>query len=144
MRRKPSTYAEEAKAAGREIIAWTAERSGRLKDGGGWYFHSIVEPIHQMPGLDTRSPRVPAPRAFGLRFQRTPGSPLGFVDDRFDPCRGWGRDQLQGDPAQEAKEGHGHRLGVGVRPHRAVADPFADLVGEQTPEVEWASINDIP
>ncbi|MCT7378152.1 glycerophosphodiester phosphodiesterase family protein [Chelativorans salis] len=39
----PSTYAKEAKAAGLKIISWTAERSGPLKDGGGWYYHSISD-----------------------------------------------------------------------------------------------------
>ena len=37
----PSTYAKEAKAAGLKIIAWTAERSGPLSGGGGWYFKSV-------------------------------------------------------------------------------------------------------
>lgn len=37
----PSTYAKEAKAAGLSIIAWTAERSGPLASGGGWYFQSL-------------------------------------------------------------------------------------------------------
>lgn len=39
----PSVYAEEAKAAGLNLIAWTLERSGPLKNGGGWYFQSIAE-----------------------------------------------------------------------------------------------------
>lgn len=39
----PSAYAKEAKAAGLGIITWTAERSGLLKDGGGWYFQSIKD-----------------------------------------------------------------------------------------------------
>ena len=39
----PSTYAREAKAAGLEIITWTAERSGLLKDGGGWYYQSVSD-----------------------------------------------------------------------------------------------------
>ncbi|WP_088347101.1 MULTISPECIES: glycerophosphodiester phosphodiesterase family protein [Rhodomicrobium] len=37
----PSPYAKAAKEAGLEIIAWTLERSGPLKDGGGWYYQSI-------------------------------------------------------------------------------------------------------
>ncbi len=41
----PSTYAREAKAAGLSIIAWTAERSGPLSGGGGWYFKSIKDAI---------------------------------------------------------------------------------------------------
>ena len=39
----PSTYAEEAKAAGLDIITWTAERSGLLTSGGGWYYQSIKD-----------------------------------------------------------------------------------------------------
>ena len=39
----PSPYAEEARAAGLDIITWTAERSGPLADGGGWYHQSIEE-----------------------------------------------------------------------------------------------------
>jgi len=39
----PSTYAIEAKKAGLEIITWTAERSGLLKDGGGWYYQSTTD-----------------------------------------------------------------------------------------------------
>ncbi len=39
----PSTYAKEAKAAGLEIITWTAERSGPLASGGGWYYQSIKD-----------------------------------------------------------------------------------------------------
>ncbi|WP_320174407.1 glycerophosphodiester phosphodiesterase family protein [Maridesulfovibrio sp.] len=37
----PSVYAKEAKAAGLDIIAWSFERSGLLKNGGGWYYQSI-------------------------------------------------------------------------------------------------------
>ena len=68
------------------------------------------------------------------RSESTPGGSLGFVDDRFDSRGGWGRDQLQCDPAEEANQGHGHRLWVGICSHRAVADPFADLVGEEPTE----------
>lgn len=39
----PSVYAKEAKAAGLEIITWTAERSGLLSEGGGWYYQTITE-----------------------------------------------------------------------------------------------------
>lgn len=42
----PSTYAIEAKAAGLKIIAWTAERSGPLAGGGGWYFKSVKDAIN--------------------------------------------------------------------------------------------------
>lgn len=41
----PSEYANKAKEAGLEIITWTAERSGLLKDGGGWYYQSITDAI---------------------------------------------------------------------------------------------------
>ncbi|WP_420547280.1 glycerophosphodiester phosphodiesterase family protein [Curvivirga sp.] len=41
----PSPYANEAKAAGLKIIAWTVERSGSLKNGGGWYYQSISDLI---------------------------------------------------------------------------------------------------
>ncbi|MEQ6203992.1 glycerophosphodiester phosphodiesterase family protein [Sulfitobacter sp. HNIBRBA2951] len=39
----PSELAVQAKAAGIEMIAWTIERSGPLKDGGGWYYQSIAD-----------------------------------------------------------------------------------------------------
>jgi glycerophosphoryl diester phosphodiesterase len=39
----PSTYADEAKAAGLDIITWTIERSGLLQDGGGWYYQTITD-----------------------------------------------------------------------------------------------------
>lgn len=41
----PSAYAREAKAAGLKIISWSAERSGPLKSGGGYYFQSVRELI---------------------------------------------------------------------------------------------------
>lgn len=41
----PSAYAKEARAAGLQIITWTAERSGLLKDGGGWYYQSVSQVI---------------------------------------------------------------------------------------------------
>ena len=41
----PSAYAEAAKAAGLDIITWTLERSGPLKDGGGSYYQTISEAI---------------------------------------------------------------------------------------------------
>jgi glycerophosphoryl diester phosphodiesterase len=41
----PSAYATEAKAAGLNIITWTAERSGLLKEGGGWYYQSVSDLI---------------------------------------------------------------------------------------------------
>ena len=42
----PSVYAKRAKAAGLEIITWTLERSGLLKDGGGWYYSTIKDAIN--------------------------------------------------------------------------------------------------
>jgi glycerophosphoryl diester phosphodiesterase len=39
----PSEYAVKAKEAGLNIIAWTLERSGPLKSGGGWYYQSIKD-----------------------------------------------------------------------------------------------------
>ncbi len=41
----PSEYAKAAKDAGLEIITWTLERSGPLKDGGGWYYQSITDAV---------------------------------------------------------------------------------------------------
>jgi glycerophosphoryl diester phosphodiesterase len=37
----PSVYAERAKAAGLELIAWSFERSGPLTEDGEWYHNSI-------------------------------------------------------------------------------------------------------
>ncbi|GLK82370.1 glycerophosphodiester phosphodiesterase family protein [Ancylobacter defluvii] len=37
----PSLYAQEAKKASLGLIAWSLERSGPLKDGGGYYYQSI-------------------------------------------------------------------------------------------------------
>lgn len=42
----PSLYAKEANKAGLKIITWTAERSGPLKSGGGWYFQSVKKAIN--------------------------------------------------------------------------------------------------
>jgi glycerophosphoryl diester phosphodiesterase len=41
----PSEYAEAAKAAGLDIITWTLERSGLLKNGGGYYYQAVTEVI---------------------------------------------------------------------------------------------------
>ncbi|MCE9686935.1 glycerophosphodiester phosphodiesterase [Shewanella sp. AS16] len=41
----PSEYALAAKAAGLDIITWSLERSGLLKDGGGWYYQGVTEAI---------------------------------------------------------------------------------------------------
>ena len=43
---EPSTYARLAKAAGLDIITWTLERSGLLKDGGGWYYQTTTNVIN--------------------------------------------------------------------------------------------------
>jgi glycerophosphoryl diester phosphodiesterase len=42
----PSEYAENARAAGLDLIAWTVERSGPLADGGGWYHQTITDAIN--------------------------------------------------------------------------------------------------
>ncbi|WP_457589986.1 glycerophosphodiester phosphodiesterase family protein [Jiella marina] len=41
----PSPYADEAKAAGLDIITWSLERSGPLAGGGGWYYQSISDVV---------------------------------------------------------------------------------------------------
>ena len=41
----PSVYAKAAKAAGLDIITWTLERSGFLRDGGGFYYQSVEDVI---------------------------------------------------------------------------------------------------
>lgn len=41
----PSHYAIKAKAAGLKIITWTTERSGFIKNGGGWYYQTISKVI---------------------------------------------------------------------------------------------------
>ncbi len=43
---EPSEYAKRAKAAGLDIITWTLERSGPLKDGGGWYYQTTKDVIN--------------------------------------------------------------------------------------------------
>jgi len=42
----PSTYAMHAKAAGLDIITWTLERSGFLKNSGGFYYQTVTEVIN--------------------------------------------------------------------------------------------------
>ena len=43
----PSQYAQNAKAAGLNIIAWSLERSGILaQDKGGWYFQTVGAVVH--------------------------------------------------------------------------------------------------
>ena len=37
----PSQYALNAKEAGLKLITWTLERSGLLKDNGGWYYQTV-------------------------------------------------------------------------------------------------------
>lgn len=41
----PSALAIGLKEAGIKTIAWSFERAGPLKDGGGWYFHSVSDAI---------------------------------------------------------------------------------------------------
>jgi len=43
---KPSKYARRAKAAGLDIITWTLERSGLLKNGGGFYYQTVTDVIN--------------------------------------------------------------------------------------------------
>ena len=38
-----SPYALAAKDAGLKIIAWSFERSGSLRSGGGWYYQSVSD-----------------------------------------------------------------------------------------------------
>lgn len=42
----PSEYAHNAKKAGLNIITWSFERSGPLKNGGGWYYQTINPAIN--------------------------------------------------------------------------------------------------
>ena len=42
----PSTYSMYAKAAGLDIITWTLERSGLLKNGGGFYYQTVTDVIN--------------------------------------------------------------------------------------------------
>ncbi|WP_027184374.1 glycerophosphodiester phosphodiesterase family protein [Desulfovibrio inopinatus] len=44
-----SEYAKQAKAAGLDIITWSLERSGPLRDGGGWYYQTVND-ITNNPG----------------------------------------------------------------------------------------------
>lgn len=41
-----SDYAHNAKAAGLKIITWSFERSGPLKNGGGWYYQTVNPAIN--------------------------------------------------------------------------------------------------
>ncbi len=58
----PSAYADEARAAGLQIITWSFERSGPLAEGGGWYYQSIEKAISgdgdMMPVLDVLAQQV--------------------------------------------------------------------------------------
>ncbi|MFC6381192.1 glycerophosphodiester phosphodiesterase family protein [Psychrobacter glacincola] len=42
----PSTYALQAKANGLDIVTWSLERSGPLKNGGGWYYSGLGDAIN--------------------------------------------------------------------------------------------------
>ena len=42
----PSEYARNAKQAGLKMITWSFERSGPLKNGGGWYYQTINPAIN--------------------------------------------------------------------------------------------------
>src|SRR5262249_43172158 len=41
----PSQYTRDAHAAGLDIITWTLERSGFLKNGGGFYYQTVTPVI---------------------------------------------------------------------------------------------------
>jgi glycerophosphoryl diester phosphodiesterase len=43
----PSAYAKAAKAARLNIITWSLERSGSLRQGGGWYYQTISDAIER-------------------------------------------------------------------------------------------------
>ena len=43
----PSAYARAARSAGLDLVAWTLERSGPLRGGGGWYYQSITPAIRR-------------------------------------------------------------------------------------------------
>jgi glycerophosphoryl diester phosphodiesterase len=43
----PSALSVAAKEADLEIITWTLERSGPLRNGGGWYYQTVTEQISQ-------------------------------------------------------------------------------------------------
>jgi len=42
----PSEYAENARTASLDMIAWTVERSGPLANGGGWYYQTVTDTIN--------------------------------------------------------------------------------------------------
>ena len=42
----PSEYAQNARTAGLDMIAWTVERSGPLASGGGWYYQTVTDAIN--------------------------------------------------------------------------------------------------
>jgi glycerophosphoryl diester phosphodiesterase len=43
----PSSYANDVKSAGLDIITWSLERSGVMaQDKGGWYYQSVTSGIH--------------------------------------------------------------------------------------------------
>lgn len=46
----PSAYAQNAKAAGLDIITWTLERSGILADGNNGYYYQTIDPAIQREG----------------------------------------------------------------------------------------------
>ena len=58
----PSPYADAAKEAGLELIAWSFERSGTLTDGGGFYYQSVKPAIRKdadmLLALDALAQRV--------------------------------------------------------------------------------------
>jgi len=46
----PSAYAQNARAAGLDIITWTLERSGILADGNNGYYYQTIDSAIQREG----------------------------------------------------------------------------------------------
>jgi glycerophosphoryl diester phosphodiesterase len=42
----PSEYARNTRRAGLDVITWTLERSGLLKNGGGFYYQTVTPIIN--------------------------------------------------------------------------------------------------
>ena len=62
----PSQYAQDAKAAGLEIITWTLERSGILADGDGGYYYQSINPALKNEGVTMEALHVLA-KDVGIR-----------------------------------------------------------------------------
>ena len=76
----PSAYARAARAAGLDLITWSLERSGPLKDGGGVLLQ--IDPSADRPGRGhLRAPRRAVPR------RRGEGGLLGLAGDGDVLCQ---------------------------------------------------------